>query len=205
MSDSDLIWYASYGSNCLSERFHAYLTGGRAPGTTSNETGARDTSLPLATAPMWFPSPVQFAGTSSKWGPGGVAFLDHASKGRSRGRRYLITKGQFDDLTAQENRRKIGRLPIHLVQSGGIHVFAKSVYGALLALPPVEDVPVVTFTFPTPVIPLRLNAPSAEYLGTILRGLSEVHDEQIAKLAEELFRYPGIGKAWTPESIAALA
>ncbi|MEM7139947.1 MAG: histone deacetylase [Actinomycetota bacterium] len=205
LEDDELVWYASYGSNCLGERFAAYLTGGRAPGASTDERGARDPSPPLASAAMWFPRPARFAGDSAKWGSGGVAFLDHAGDGSAPGRRYLVTKGQFDDVTAQENRRETVPLPLHDLEIGEVRVIGEGFYGGLLALAPVDGIPVVTFTSPHPIVPRPVNPPSAAYLGTIIRGLLQVHDVPADELGAALHRCPGVADGWTPETIAALA
>lgn len=205
IGDDDEIWYASYGSNCLEARFAVYLTGGRAEGATYDERGARDPRLPRASAPHWFDADVRFLGDAAKWGGGGVAFLGHEPGGPAPGRRYLITKGQFDDVAAQESRRPTVSLPVDELEIGVVRPIGDGFYDGLLALPPVDGVPVVTFTSPEPEVRLASNPPSSAYLGTIYRGLLEVHDATPDQLAADLHRAPGVAGGWTPETIAALA
>ena len=204
LTDNDPIWYASYGSNCLAARFIVYLTGGRAPGAARDERGARDRTEPAASAAHWFSTPSRFVGDSAKWGGGGVAFLDHNGNGSTPGRRYLITKGQFDDVAAQESRRPTTSLPIHELPIGTVHPIGSGFYDGLLRLPAVDGVPVVTFTSPHAEITLPPNPPSAAYLGAIIRGLAEVHPLAIEDLAGAVFDSPGISLGWMVEEIAAL-
>ena len=58
------VWYAAYGSNCDRERFGWYLR------------ECTDTSGPLDDRPYVLPHARRFAGSSSRWEGGGVAFLD---------------------------------------------------------------------------------------------------------------------------------
>ena len=203
-ADDDPIWYASYGSNCLSSRFEAYLTGGTADGATRAERGARDRSPPAGSAGCWLPHPVRFFGDSAKWGGGGVAFLDHGPGRSAPARRYLITRGQFAEVAAQESGRPSRPLPIDDLAPGSVHPIGDGGYDGLLALDPIDGVPVLTFTSPHPLVELPPRPPSAAYLGTIVRGLVEVHPDPIAPLVEALLDAPGVAEGWTAASIRAL-
>jgi len=205
LTEDDPIWYASYGSNCLAARFEAYLNGGQASGATRAERGARNPNPPVTSAAFWFPSTVRFLGDSAKWGGGGVAFLDHGQKGSAPGRRYLITKGQFDDVAAQESRRDAVALPIDALVPGIVTPIGDGFYDGILALEPHDGVPVVTFTSPRPEVGIPSNPPSAAYLGTILRGLCEVHEGSVRELAGALRDSPGVAAGWTLEQIIDLA
>jgi hypothetical protein len=204
-SDDDPIWYASYGSNCNAERFEAYLTGGQAEGATRPERGARDPRPPARSEPCWFPTGIRFVGDASKWGGGGVAFLDHAGGGRAPGRRYLITKGQFDDVVAQENRREMTPLPVDGLESGVVTPVGDGYYDGLLRLDPVDGIPVATFTSPEPWADRPTNPPSAAYAGTVLRGLLEVHRNGVEELVAALLAAPGVSAGWNASQLARLA
>jgi len=198
------VWYAAYGSNCSRTRLLAYLTGSRAPASTVVETGATDTTPPSESAACELPYRVRFAGESRKWG-GGFARLGHEKTSPpSLGRRYLITWSQFDDLVAQESRRPSLPLPIADLEPGVHHLVGEGGYDNLLALNPVNGVPVVTFTAPTPPENLQPAAPSPAYLGTIVRGLAEVHSLSAAEIAERLLLSPGIAPVWGLDAITAL-
>ncbi|MDW3220576.1 MAG: hypothetical protein R8F63_18365 [Acidimicrobiales bacterium] len=202
--DDDPIWYASYGSNCSAERFTMYLTGGRAAGATRDERGARNPAPPRSIEPIWFDSDVRFLGNAAKWGGGGVAYLSHEPGGRAPGTRYLITKGQFDDVAAQESRRDTVATPLHECEIGVVHPIGNGFYDGLLVLEPIDGTPVVTFTSPEPHVPLQPNPPSAAYLGTILRGLVAVHDGDRDTIVDHLRHDRALAAGWTREAMLAL-
>jgi hypothetical protein len=202
-SDDDPIWYAAYGSNCLSSRFETYLTGGRAEGARRSEPGARDPRPPRRSEACWFPTGIRFLGDSTKWG-GGMAFLDHEGGVPAPGRRYLITKGQFDDVVAQENRRAVAPVPVHSLTPGLVTALGDGAYGGILRLEPAHDVPVVTFTSSTPLTDRPTNPPSDAYLGMILRGLLEVHTCAADELIGALIAAPGVADGWTASDLAEL-
>lgn len=204
LHDDDEIWYASYGSNCSADRFAAYLTGGRADGATRAERGARNPSLPRAVAPIWFDADVRFLGDAAKWGGGGVAFLSHEPGGRAPGTRYLITKGQFDDVAAQESRRDTVSTPLHEFEIGVVQPIGTGFYDGLLMLAPIDGTPVITFTSPGPEVALDPNPPSAAYLGTILRGLATVHHGGIDDVVDHLRRDAALAAGWTREAMLEL-
>jgi hypothetical protein len=205
LSDNDLIWYAAYGSNCRAARFETYLTGGHAPGATRPERGARDPQPPIRSEECWFTTGIRFLGHSRKWGGGGIAFLDHHGGVPAPGRRYLITKGQFDDVVAQENRRDATSIPIDPLTPGDVTALGNGPYDGIHRLESVEGIPVVTFTSPAARTDQPTNPPSAAYLGTILRGLREVHTCRTDELVDALIAAPGVATGWTHSEIAGLA
>jgi hypothetical protein len=204
LADDAPIWYASYGSNCLAARFDAYLQGGQAEGATRGERGARDPRPPTRTDGYWFSRTVRFLGDSAKWGGGGVAFLDHEEGGRAPGRIYLVTKGQFDDVVAQESGRALESVPVADLVPGVVTPLGAGYYDGLLRLADIDTIPVVTFTSPRPVDARPTTPPSAAYLGTILRGLLEVHGDDRAAIIASLLDSPGVAAGWTAQTLEAL-
>ena len=112
------VWYASFGSNILSERFACYLRGGRIEGMIKDMPGSRDATLPTEWM-RWdnLPHRLFFAHSSPTWDGGGVAFVDLGENfsdddnaktpvqnqlGTSY-RLYRVTLEQFNDVLAQEN------------------------------------------------------------------------------------------------------
>lgn len=112
------VWYASFGSNILSERFACYLRGGRIEGMIKDMPGSRDATLPTEWM-RWdnLPHRLFFAHSSPTWDGGGVAFVDLGENfsdddnaktpvqnqlGTSY-RVYRVTLEQFNDVLAQEN------------------------------------------------------------------------------------------------------
>src|SRR6266516_3153562 len=98
---NELIWYVAYGSNLASERFRCYLAGGRPAGARRRYDGCRDTRPPRAGRAVELPGGIFFALRSRVWG-GGMAFYDPALPGRAAAHAYLLTRGQFADVLAQE-------------------------------------------------------------------------------------------------------
>ena len=121
------VWYASFGSNILSERFACYLEGGRIEGMIRDMPGSRDPSPPTEWR-RWddLPHRLFFAHSSPTWDGGGVAFVDFGEDLRVAGtpapaetervapatrapalgvsyRLYRVTLEQFNDVLAQEN------------------------------------------------------------------------------------------------------
>lgn len=88
----DYVWYASYGSNILRERFLRYISG-----TSSKK-------IPLMERKFIFDHPIYFANNSHSrnWGTSGVAFLDMDQKGKVYGWMYLVTNQQFIEINGQE-------------------------------------------------------------------------------------------------------
>ena len=210
MSSSGLVWYASYGSNCTRERFLRYLQGGTVPGTDRHQLGARDPRDPIADAALEFDTALCFAGHSRTWG-GAPAFLGHhaaPSDRRALGRRYLITFEQFCDVLAQENGRVVGTDPAALdptsIEPGGRRIVGDGRYDAIVALAPVDGIPCLTFTSPSPPEDGPTAPPSATYLATIGHGLRAVHPLPVRQLATRLARAHGVSPTWDEASIADL-
>lgn len=114
---SNYVWYASYGSNLLEERFLCYIQGGKPAGAIKTYKGCVDKSLPTASEGLEIPYSLYFAKHAGIWNGGGVAFIHHETTTRERtlARMYRITKAQFYDVVMQENRLP-DRPPIELDQ-----------------------------------------------------------------------------------------
>ena len=99
---NDFVWYASYGSNLVYERFIIYIKGGTCKFNGVTYEGCRNKLLPKDNRPVTIPYKMYYGNESSSWGNGGVSFLDIKSKGQSLGRMFLITGEQFEDITRQK-------------------------------------------------------------------------------------------------------
>jgi len=200
----DLVWYASYGSNCDLSRFMFYLEGGTRAGTNGEHRGARDPSPPMDSAPIEFPTQVAFMGKSRRWG-GGVAFLEHQRRTPdvpgALGRRYLITREQFDDVVAQESHRPSTPIDVDALTPGVVNVVGSGWYDGLLALESVDDMPVVTFTSPTPPEAGPANPPSVDYLTTLAAGLSQIHLIDLEQIVDRLRVVDVIASNWSREQL----
>lgn len=199
-----LVWYAAYGSNVDQARFLTYLTGGPVPGTEHQQAGARDPSPPRRSEPHHFDRAIRFAHHSPRWN-GATAILDHRPGPiGALGRRYLITKAQFDDVVAQENRRTVVDLPLDQLDEDEIHPVSDRNYDGLLLLGTEDGAPVLTFTTPSEPEDIDVAAPSRTYLGTIARGILHTHELTPAEIARHLHGAPGVAPAWSIGGIEAL-
>ena len=98
----DYVWYVSYGSNMLRERFLCYIRGGSFEGSRYRQA-CSDASLPAAVKAVEIPYDMYFGNNSGSWENGGVSFLDTKENGNALGVAYLITRQQFEHVAAQEN------------------------------------------------------------------------------------------------------
>jgi gamma-glutamylcyclotransferase (GGCT)/AIG2-like uncharacterized protein YtfP len=147
------VWYVSYGSNMLGERFMRYIKGGSYEGSAYREP-CKDMSPPAAVRTLEIPFDMYF-GNLSSWG-GGVSFLDTTEKGKSLGVAYLITRQQFEHVACEENG---GRCPGE-----------GEWYEDIIDLEPIDGIEVKTITNND----LRpYNEPSQRYLDTLFEGIKE--------------------------------
>jgi gamma-glutamylcyclotransferase (GGCT)/AIG2-like uncharacterized protein YtfP len=142
----NLIWYVTYGSNLLLERFTYYIKGGEYNGKSYK--GCKDKTLPLAQKRVTIQYLRYFGKSSSRWDHRGVAFLDSKTPGNTTGRAYLITQEQLKDIQKQEG----------------------SWYDLVLKLPNIDSLPAATLTSTTRHSD---NGPSEEYKKVIKTGMIE--------------------------------
>jgi gamma-glutamylcyclotransferase (GGCT)/AIG2-like uncharacterized protein YtfP len=162
----DYVWYVSYGSNMLKDRFLCYIKGGSFEGSRHHPP-CDDTTLPVAVRTFDIPYGMYFANVSGSWHGSAVSFLDTTNKGKSLGVAYLITKEQFVHVCAREND---GRSPTP----------GYGWYEDIIDLGVMDGFEVKTITNNSLRQP---NQPSTEYLGTLFRGIKEnwpeMSDEEI--------------------------
>lgn len=153
---NDYVWYVSYGSNMLKERFLCYIKGGSFEGSRYHPP-YDDTTLPVAVRNFKIPYDMYFANISGSWHGSGVSFIDISHKGKAHGVAYLITKEQFKHVSARENN---GRPPTP----------GYGWYEDILDLGMMDGFEVKTITNNNVLQP---NNPSDKYLDTLLRGIRE--------------------------------
>lgn len=103
-SDTEYVWYVSYGSNLLYERLKLYIVGGENKRLNICKEGMENKNLPIDTFTLEIPYNMYFGSSSNTWGGTAVSFLDTSKKGFSYGKAYLITKKQYQDLRTLEGR-----------------------------------------------------------------------------------------------------
>jgi hypothetical protein len=204
------VWYASYGSNLNEARFLTYIKGGSPDGTNSSHQGARDKTSPKDSTPIRFNGRMHFAGTSYKWGRGGIAFIDKDTSGHALGRAYLITFEQFEDVVAQENGKATGSVTISGIETlkkGSTEVGA-GLYNNLIHIGDYRGYPVFTFTSSftakDAVADAQIstsykkmgstNKPSDNYLRMIAKGLEESFGMSIEEQSDYLRGTLGAGE-----------
>ncbi|MCZ4520901.1 hypothetical protein O4220_20515 [Rhodococcus ruber] len=209
---TDRLWYVSYGSNLLRERFHTYLTGSDESSEFGAHPPAPTASLPAEQRWLWIDHALYFAGISRRW-TGASAFVSTAVDGpnRSVAHGYLIERAQFAHLAAVENvvasidvgqteTLAIGQWSQLAVDRKGESFRGK--YDALLRLPDIDGIPAFTLTSS---IVREPGEPSSRYLSTIRRGLlSATIDLDVdAYLGEAVQRSAKITSAHRGSSSAA--
>lgn len=194
------LYYTSYGSNMLEERFSAYIDGGTYNGTW--HPGSHDPTPPQDATSILLDHPTYYAWYSSRWN-GGISFLDYNTPGASIGRSYLISSGQFDDVVAQESGSLLTQAPPQVNLDKTIKRTVKEddnrLYGTLVHVGDHNNRPIFTFTTNSN-IPENLaeehwsagmEPPSPEYLRVIGRGLEENHGYDIEKQTTYFRGTPG--------------
>lgn len=197
------VWYASYGSNLNHARFLTYIKGGSPDGSSSSHSGARDKSDPLESTAIRFEGRMHFAGSSYRWGRGGIAFIDNDSSGHALGRAYLITFEQFEDVVAQENGKSVSSVSVDgksVLDKGSSEVGA-GLYNNLVHIGDYKGYPVFTFSSSFSAQDAVSNAqvssnkyskygstnkPSKNYLRMIGKGLEESFEMELYDQADYL-------------------
>jgi len=152
----EYVWYVSYGSNMLYERFMCYIQGGSFEGSRHHDA-FDDTTPPVEVREIDIPYGMYFANESPSWHGSGVSFLDTTKRGHALGVAYLITKEQFDHVVYRENA---GR------HQNKIHGW----YEDTITLGEMDGFEVKTITNTD----LRdYNMPCEDYLNTLRRGIKE--------------------------------
>ncbi|HXX34979.1 MAG TPA: tetratricopeptide repeat protein, partial [Thermodesulfobacteriota bacterium] len=206
LSLTNLVWYASYGSNLCSRRFMCYIEGGQPEGASRPHSGCRNKTPPKDDQPIKIPYPLYFARQSSRWGNKGVAFigLKKEETEATLGRMYLITEQQFIDVVSQENEGAKISVDLQKVKQQGSMVFHESWYGNILYLGEQSGFPIYTFTSCKNIALEPPVAPSSEYLQAIISGLKEVYPVTPDDIIEYLLSKPGIKDSYTREDLANL-
>lgn len=171
----DLVWYCSYGSNILENRFHCYIEGGKPKGSNTNYDGCSDKNLPTESEETYIASEIYFAKKSRTWNNGGVAFIkNNFDETQTLAKMYLITARQFLEVVQQENNLKT--LPkvdfVSLIQMGSTIIPDIKWYNKIIYLGQQNDYPIFTITHGDDDF-AEVNKPDSAYLKIIIEGLKE--------------------------------
>jgi hypothetical protein len=189
------LWYASYGSNLLDERFSCYISGGTPRGAHRTYTGCTDTSAPMASKEIEINAELYFAKVSKTWSGGGAAFIKPELNRyvTTLGRMHLITVEQFIELVKQEIKYE-GDLHIDFdkaINVGVLDLLKESWYSKLMYLGTDEEYPIFTFTNMA-FLADEINQPNEHYLKIIIEGLKETYDLSPMEIEQYLGSKKGI-------------
>lgn len=201
------LWYAGYGSNLSPERFGSYLTGGAVQGTPDGwaEQGSRDSSAPRDVWTGTVQLATCFAGSSQRWGGGGVGFVDpHGLTRDTHVRAYLISIGQFEDLHRQENRVDTP-VPLDLdalLETGSVESHPDCSYShALRCGTHADGRPIVVVAGTNRP---ELAVPDRSYLRVMAFGLGAGFGLTTAQIASYLASWPGAAGTLSDEDVLGL-
>ena len=171
----EYIWYVSYGSNMLEERFLCYIEGGCFEGSASYRYPCEDPTRPLEKRAIDIPYDMYFGNYSGSWEGCGVSFLDTTKDVHALGVAYLITRDQFEHVAAEENG---GRSPGY-----------GNWYEDIISLGEMDGFEMLTISNNE----LRpYNEPCEDYLNTLKRGIrenwSEMSEEDIDNYLDSCIR-----------------
>ena len=173
----NLVWYASYGSNLLYDRFMCYINGGTPEGSPKRCEGCSDKTPPQDRTAITIPHEVYFAENSDSWKGKGVAFVKSQRdiNAQTLGRMYLITREQFVQIVRQENGRTPDYSPIAIdfkeTIVRGQSVINGGRYSRVIYLGEEDGYPIFTFTGRWEDDAIPPNKPCEAYRETIIRGL----------------------------------
>ena len=190
------LWYASYGSNLLDERFSCYISGGTPRGAHRIYPGCTDTSAPIASKQIKINAELYFAKVSKTWSGGGAAFIrpDIDKEFTTLGRMHLITIEQFIELVKQEIKLE-GELLIDFnktIKETALDLQRPdSWYNKLMYLGTDEGYPIFTFTNMN-FLAEEINPPNEHYLKIIIEGLKETYHLKPSEIEEYLRVKKGI-------------
>lgn len=199
----DYIWYASYGSNLLEERFHCYIQGGKPKGSTKQYKGCKNKNLPIDSEETYITSELYFAKESETWNGGGVCFIsnDFNPKSATLARMYLITKEQFVDVVKQEIGKEDFEIDFERAISDGSNIFRKnSWYNKIHYLGIQNNFPIFTFTHDSDY--KEENKPDINYLKIIIEGIKETFQNfNEVEIADYLISKRGISGNFNREAL----
>lgn len=169
------VWYLSYGPNMNTRRFLRCVQGGRTDDRRDRYRGCRDIATPRGSRWIIIDRPLVFLGHSKRWG-GGTAFLeqDKQQGAETLGQMYALTRAQFADVVAQENKMYRAHIDFETLERNGNYLINRAKpYGLCIKLGDTDHLPIYTLTSPQHTGFQKKTQPSEEYLQAMERGLDE--------------------------------
>ena len=149
---NELIYYVSYGSNILEERFKCYIKGGICKFNNKKYSPCTNKHMPIKSKNIMIPYKMYFSNSSANWNGSSVCFLDYSKKDYSYGKAYLITKDQFFEIQKKEGITR---------------------YGRIIQLEDIEGYKAYTFTNENILEYKQIDSIKEEYLNVVKKGLKE--------------------------------
>jgi len=172
-----LVWYVSYGSNLLRERFDYYINGGHLKDYNIRHRGCPDKTPPRDDIALHIPGELYFASHIDHWQGFTAAFIDPERTDKTvKARGYLITLEQFEHVLAQEcNTMSLISVDLKALQKEGQLVIGKGehFFNRLVCLGEHEGRSLITFT--TVGEHMTRGEPSQAYANVVMQGLSQSH------------------------------
>lgn len=193
----DKVWYAVYGTNLNENRFSCYIRGGTPEGAFKLDIGCRDKTPAIDGGKIAIPFQLYFAKSSPKWENKAVAFLGSQLNPAilTLGRKYLISKEQFEDVFKQENNIKITEetsIDFEEAKESVSVTVKESWYGRIIFLGMERGFSVFTLTAYWEFKTGETLPPSSSYLKHIIRGIKQIYGFSNDKIYEYLNEKPGI-------------
>ena len=204
---TQLVWYASYGSNLLKNRFLCYIQGGIPKGTIQQYIGCSDITPPIENEQIIIPHQLYFAEHSSVWEGAGVAFIKWVrdENVKTLGRMYLIKKTQFVEVVRQENARKPNDPSIDInfeaTITNGFSEIQGNWYRRIIFLGTKNGYPIFTFTAQWLDRDIILNPPGVKYLKTIIHGIQETYSLSEDRIVDYVKCLAGISDHYSTEQL----
>lgn len=194
----ELVWYASYGSNLLRDRFMKYINGGVVPGATFSQIGCEDKSPPINDSQIIIPNQVYFSQKMSGWENQGIAFIEQQKSKNvsSLGRMYLITQEQFEQIVWQENHltnfQDQPNINFEKINQKGFEEIPDFLYGRIVLLGSKDSFPIYTFTANWNDTRIEYTKPGMKYIKVIANGIRETYSYTDNDIVNYLSNLPGI-------------
>lgn len=163
---NNLVYYVSYGSNMLEERFLYYIKGGLNKYNNKYQKGCTNKNNPIEGIPVLVPYNMYYSKYSQTWN-GAVSFISLEKEGLANGKAYLITKEQFNEVKEQE---------------GGW-------YSKEVDLPKIKGISAKTFTSEIELVHKDISYVSDSYINVLIQGIENTFNnlskEDIKKYLKE--------------------
>lgn len=193
----DKVWYAVYGTNLNEQRFSCYIKGGTPEGTSKPDVGCRDKAPAVDGGMISIPFQLYFTKNSPKWENKAVGFLGIEVNPliQTLGRKYLITKEQFEDIFKQENNISMEQtiiIDFKEARKKSVLTVKESWYGRIIFLGIEKSFPIFTLTAYWDFKPEEALPPSRKYLKHIIKGIRQTYNSSDEQILEYLSQKPGI-------------